>query len=142
MSAFVSFLTSIAKVLFLEGRLGTGLCLHPKLRFLQHFLISYNPNLSRLTTYETNRIFSNNEPKDVVNSNYYDIDQFPTLKFHEKFKSLSLCHIKACSLIKNFDGLEHLIKHTNNLNHYDYKYLQGSISSASDVVMKSFHLEH
>ena len=52
-----------------------------------------------------------------MSSNYYDIDQFPTLKFHEKFKSLSLCHIKACSLIKNFDGLEHLIKHTNKAFH-------------------------
>ena len=24
------------------------------------------------------------EPENVVNSNYYDIDQFQTLKFHEK----------------------------------------------------------
>ena len=28
-----------------------------------------------------------NEPEKVVNSNYYDIDQFQTLKFHEK-----ICH--------------------------------------------------
>ena len=38
-----------------------------------------------------------NEPENVVNSNYYDIDRFQTLKFHEKNKSLSLFHINACS---------------------------------------------
>ena len=32
-STFACFLTSIAKVLFLEGRLGTRLCLHPNLKF-------------------------------------------------------------------------------------------------------------
>ena len=33
-----------------------------------------------------------NEPENVVNSNYYDIDQFQTLKHHEKNKSLSLSY--------------------------------------------------
>ena len=32
-STFACFLTAIAKVLSLEGRLVTGLCLHPNLRF-------------------------------------------------------------------------------------------------------------
>ena len=36
-----------------------------------------------------------NEPENVVNSNYYGIDQFQTLKFHEKNKSLSLFHTNA-----------------------------------------------
>ena len=48
-----------------------------------------------------------------MNSNYYDIDQIQTLKFPEKNKSLSLFHINACSLSKNFDDLEHLLKCTN-----------------------------
>ena len=50
-----------------------------------------------------------------MNSNYYDIDQFQTLKRHEKNKSLSLFHINACSLSKNFDDLEHLLKCTNKV---------------------------
>ena len=33
MSTFECFLTATAKVYFLEGRLGAGLCLHPNLRF-------------------------------------------------------------------------------------------------------------
>ena len=56
-----------------------------------------------------------NDPENVVNSNYYDIDQFQTLKFHEKNKSLSLFHINAYSLSKNFDDLEHLLKCTNKV---------------------------
>ena len=56
-----------------------------------------------------------NEPENVVNSNYYDIDQIQTLKFPEKSKSLSLFHINACSLSKNFDDLEHLLKCTNKV---------------------------
>ena len=50
-----------------------------------------------------------------MNSNYCDIDQFQTLKRHEKNKSLSLFHINACSLSKNFDDLEHLLKCTNKV---------------------------
>ena len=39
-STFRSFLTAIAKVPFLGGRLGTGLCLNPNVRFFQYFLFS------------------------------------------------------------------------------------------------------
>ena len=49
------------------------------------------------------------EPENVVNSDYYDIDQIQT----EKNKSLSLFHKNACSLSKNFDDLDHLLKCTN-----------------------------
>ena len=54
-----------------------------------------------------------NDPENVVNSKYYDIDQIQTLKFPNKHKSLSLFHINACSLNKNFDDLDHLLKCTN-----------------------------
>ena len=50
-----------------------------------------------------------NESENVVNSNY----QIQTLKFPEKSKSLSLFHINACSLSKNFNDLERLLKCTN-----------------------------
>ena len=55
------------------------------------------------------------DPENVVNSNYYDIDQLQTLKFLEKSKPLSLYHINACSLNKNFDDLQHLLKCTNKV---------------------------
>ena len=55
----------------------------------------------------------NNDPENVVNSKYYDIDQIQTLKFPNKHKSLALFHINACSLSKNFD--EHLLKCTNKV---------------------------
>ena len=54
-----------------------------------------------------------NDLVNVVNSKYYDIDQIQTLKFPNKHKSLSLFHINACSLNKNFDDLDHLLKCTN-----------------------------
>ena len=55
------------------------------------------------------------DPVNVVNSKYYDIDQIQTLKFPNKHKSLALFHINACSLNKDFDDLDHLLKCTNNV---------------------------
>ena len=54
-----------------------------------------------------------NEPENVVNSNYYDIDQIQNLKFPAKTNSLSLFHMNVCSLSKSFDDLEYLLKCTN-----------------------------
>ena len=42
-SIFACFLIAIAKVRFLERIMGTRLCAHPNLRWLQYFLISYDP---------------------------------------------------------------------------------------------------
>ena len=55
------------------------------------------------------------DPENVVNSNYYDIDQLQTLKYPEKNKPLPLFHIIAFSLNKNFDDLQHLLKRTNKV---------------------------
>ena len=56
-----------------------------------------------------------NDPENIVNSNYHDIDQLETLKFHEKNRLLSLFHLNACSLNKNFDDLQHLLKCANKV---------------------------
>ena len=56
-----------------------------------------------------------NDPVNVVNSKYYDVDQIQTLKFPNKHKCLSLFHITACALNKNFDDLDHLIKCINKV---------------------------
>ena len=57
----------------------------------------------------------NNDPENVVNSKFYEIDQFQALKFPVKHKSFALFHINACSLNKNFDDLDHLVKCTNKI---------------------------
>ena len=50
----------------------------------------------------------NNTPENVINSNYYDIDQLQTLKPFTDKSSLSLFHLNTCSLSKNIDDFEHL----------------------------------
>ena len=57
----------------------------------------------------------NNNPTNVVNYKYYDIDQIQTLKFPNKRKSLTLFHTNSCSLNKNFDDLEHILKSKNKV---------------------------
>ena len=42
-----------------------------------------------------------NEPENVVNSNYFKVEQSQTLNFPENNKSLFLFHINGCSLNKN-----------------------------------------
>ena len=52
-------------------------------------------------------------PENTVSSKYYDIEELQNLKITNKNKSLSLFHINACSLSKNFDDLQHLLSCTN-----------------------------
>ena len=54
----------------------------------------------------------NVDPENVVNSRYFDIDEIQALKLLDK-KILSFFHINACSLNKNFDDMEYLLKCTN-----------------------------
>ena len=54
----------------------------------------------------------NNTPENVINSNYYDIDQLQTLKVLTDKSSLSLFDLNTCSLSKNTDNFEHLIHST------------------------------
>ena len=44
-------------------------------------------------------------PENTVSSKYCDIEELKNLILTDKSTSLSLCHINACSLSKNFDGL-------------------------------------
>ena len=57
----------------------------------------------------------NNDSDNVINSKYYDIDQIQTLKFPDKHKSLTLFHINAYFLNKNFDDLDRLLKCKNKV---------------------------
>ena len=63
--------------------------------------IKPSKNLSHLFN-EFNSFSSdiNNTPENVINSNYYDIDQLQTLKEFADKSSLSLVHLNTCSLSK------------------------------------------
>ena len=50
----------------------------------------------------------------IASSKYYDIDEMHNIKIPHKNKFLSLFHINACSLYKNFDDLQHLLSCTQN----------------------------
>ena len=72
------------------------------------------PNLALLFNQFNNTSPEQNvDPENVVNSRYFDIDEIQALKLYDKKNSLSFFHINACSLNKNFDDLEYLLKCTN-----------------------------
>ena len=75
------------------------------------------PNLALLfNPFNNTSPEQNAGPENAVNSKYFDIDKIQVLKLHDKNKSLSFCHINACSLNKNFDDMEYLLKcKTNHL---------------------------
>ena len=56
---------------------------------------------------------TNRDPDNVAKCRYYDIEEIQTLNIPNKSKSLSMFHINTCSLSKNFDDLEYLLKTTN-----------------------------
>ena len=51
----------------------------------------------------------NNDPENVVQFKYDDINKSQTMKIPTKDKSLALFHINACSQNKIFDELAHLL---------------------------------
>ena len=88
-----------------------------------------------------------------------------TLKFPNKHKSLSLFHINACSLNKNFDDLNHLLNCTNkafdiiavsearitkqssltaniNLTHYAIEFTPTESSAGGMLLYIASHLSH
>ena len=53
---------------------------------------------------------NNNVADNFIHSKYFDIDEIQKRKILNKEKCLSLFHVNACSLSKNFDELKHLLK--------------------------------
>ena len=91
---------------------------------LNNYIAISNKNSSVLLTSPPNLAllfnqFNNSSPKqqidpeNVVNSSNFDTDQIQSVKFPQKEKSLSLFHINAYSLNKNFDDLVYVLKYTN-----------------------------
>ena len=55
---------------------------------------------------------NNIDPEKICSSKYYDIEEMGNIEIPHKNKSLSLFHINAYSLNKNFDDLQHLLSCT------------------------------
>ena len=53
-----------------------------------------------------------NDPEKITSSKYYDIDEMHNNEIPHKNKSLSLFHLNACSLNKNFDDFQNLLSCT------------------------------
>ena len=79
-----------------------------------YLLLNPSPKLTNLVNHLNNKTIDNNNVADnFIHSKYFDIDEIQKLKIPNKEKCLSLFHINVCSLSKNFDDLQHLLKSTN-----------------------------
>ena len=66
-----------------------------------------------LKQFNNNRPEVNDDPDNVANSKYYSINEIQSLKVTNKNESFSMFHTNVCSLNKNFDDLEYLLKCAN-----------------------------
>ena len=55
---------------------------------------------------------NSDDPKNTVSSEYWDINELQNLNITNRSNSISLYHINACSISKNFDDLQYL-RHKN-----------------------------
>ena len=107
---------------------------------------------------------NSNNPEKVCSSKYYDIEEMHNIQIPHKNKSLSLFHINACSLNKNFDDLQHLLNCTkksfdiiaisetritkqvslsNNLNfNYSFEFTTTETSAGGTLLYIANHLSY
>ena len=123
-------------------------------------------NLSQLFNKfnDTTENHRNRDPDNAVKCRYYDIEEIQTLNIPNKSKSLSMFHINTCSLSKNFDDLEYLLKTTNmnfdiiaisetritkninnilpniNLNNYAFEFTPTESSAGGTLIYVANHL--
>ena len=73
------------------------------------------PNLNSLFNQFNNspQFHGSKDPVNVVKCKYYNLEEVQTLKIPNKKSSLSLFHITTCSLSRNFEDIEYLLKTTN-----------------------------
>ena len=78
-------------------------------------LLKPSSNLELFVNQFNNAIPENgNDPEKITSSKYYDIDKMHNNEIPHKNKPLSLFHINACSLSKNFDDHQHLLSSTKS----------------------------
>ena len=73
-------------------------------------IVQPSSNLELLVNQFNNATPENsNDPEKISSSKYYGIEEMRNIEIPHKNKSLSLFHIKACSLNKSFDHLQRLL---------------------------------
>ena len=85
------------------------------------------------------------DPENVIQSKYSDIDELQKLKIPNKENSLSLFHIKACSLNKNFEELQNLLRSTNinfNVIAITETRIPKNVSVTQNIVLNNYSFEH
>ena len=98
-------------------------------------------------------------------SKYYDIEEMGDIEIPHKNKSLSLFHINACSLNKDFDDFQHLLSCTKakfdiisisetritrqvsllnnlNLNNYSFEFTPTETSAGGTLLYIANHLSY
>ena len=86
---------------------------HNKIKF-SNLVLKPPPSLSSLFN-QFNSIpqtYDHKDPENVVWCKYHDLGEVQSMKIPNKNSCLSLFHINTCSLNKNFEDLEYLIKST------------------------------
>ena len=98
-------------------------------------------NLSQLFNQFSNitKNHTNRDPDNVVKCRYYDIEEIQTLNIPNKSKSLSVFDVNTCSLSKNFDDLEYLLK-TRNMN-FDIIAISETRVISQQLIFKKCDLE-
>ena len=84
-----------------------------------------------------------NDPEKIASSKYYDIDEMHNIKIPHKNKPLSLFHINACSLSKNFDDLQHLLSCTkkNDIIAVSETRITKKVSLLNNMKLKNYSFE-
>ena len=108
---------------------------------------------------------NSNDPEKISSSKYYDIEEIHNIEIPHDNKSLSLFHINACSLNKNFDDLQHLFSCTEknfdiiaisearitkqvsllnnlNLNNYSFEFTPTETSAGGTLLYIANHLSY
>ena len=83
--------------------------------------------------------YTSRDPDNVVKCWYYDIEEIQTSNIPNKSKSLSVFDVNTCSLSKNFDDLEYLLK-TRNMN-FDIIAISETRVISQQLIFKKCDLE-
>ena len=86
----------------------------------------------------------NDDDVDKINNcKYYDVEQVQTLKIHKN--SLKIFHINACSINKNFDDIEFLLKFTNinyNITAISKTRTMKNLEITQNINLKGYNFEY
>ena len=108
---------------------------------------------------------NSNDPEKKFSSKYYDIEEMHNIEIPHNNKLLSLFHINACSLNKNFDDLQYLLSCTKknfdiiaisetritkqvsllnnlNLNNYSFEYTPTETSAGGTLLYITNHVSY